>query len=139
MGNFVTLDALANYVPTQTSLSLSRLAMAAPDLDKDQFLQDVHALRGHTGGMTLYACSNDWALFVSRTLARGPRAGDIIDGKPILVDGVEAIDITAIGTEIFGFNHTQFATNRAVMDDIKLMFEGVEPPTARLTEIRPVP
>jgi esterase/lipase superfamily enzyme len=139
MGNFLTVDALANYMRGENTLNVSRLAMAAPDIDRDQFIEDIPALRNRTSGMTLYACSNDWALFASRMFARGARAGDIVDGKPVIVDGVEAIDITAIGTEIFGFNHGQFSTNRAVMDDIKLMLDGVEPPTERLTEIRSVP
>jgi esterase/lipase superfamily enzyme len=88
--------------------------------------------------MTLYASSADKALALSRVPARVPRAGDVpIDG-PIVMPGMETIDVTAIGDEIFGLNHNEFASNRSIVDDIRLLIStGMHPP--RLAQIRGIP
>ena len=60
-------------------------------------------------------------------------------GRPILASGVDAIDVTEIGQELFGINHDVFASERSLMDDIKLVLEGIRPPANRLAQIRSVP
>ena len=49
--------------------------------------------------MTLYAASNDRALIVSRNFWRNPRAGDVPATGPLIVPGIETIDVTAASTE----------------------------------------
>jgi esterase/lipase superfamily enzyme len=140
MGNFVALDALSTYAQTTAPLSIGQVVMAAPDIDADQYKQDVGNLAKIVGGMTLYASDKDAVILASRTLAQGPRAGDLVNGSPILAPGVDAIDVSAIGSEELGIeNHDTFATKRSVIDDIKLVLAGVRPPTSRLSEIRGVP
>jgi esterase/lipase superfamily enzyme len=140
MGNFVALDALSTYAQTADPLSIGQVVMAAPDIDADQYKQDVSNLTKIVAGMTLYASDKDAVILASRALAQGPRAGDLVNGSPILAPGVDAIDVSAIGSEELGIeNHDTFATKRSVIDDIKLVLAGVRPPTNRLPEIRGVP
>ena len=41
MGNFAVLDALATFVKTVDPPKIAQLIMAAPDIDRDQFRQDI--------------------------------------------------------------------------------------------------
>jgi hypothetical protein len=58
---------------------------------------------------------------------------------PIVLAGIDTIDVTAIGDELFGLNHDVFATKRSLVNDIRLLLRGLRPPNDRLSEIRPVP
>ena len=88
--------------------------------------------------MTLYASANDAAIKLSHTLAQGKRAADIENGTPIIAEGVDAIDVSAIGSEVLGVkDHNMFAENRSLIDDISLVLQGKRPP--RLAQIRGMP
>jgi len=139
MGNFLVLDALANVAGTSDPLRIAELIMAAPDIDRDQFLQNVPFVQKIVKGMTLYASSNDRALVASRSLAGGiPRAGDVGESGPILLPGLESIDMSAMGDEMFGLNHNTFAANRSLIDDLFILLtKGERSP--RLRQIRGVP
>ncbi|MBO9724129.1 MAG: alpha/beta hydrolase [Novosphingobium sp.] len=107
--------------------------MAAPDIDVDQYRDLAPKVRKLAKGMTLYASSSDRALSVSRKLAGGiPRAGDVFDGKPVLIETVDTIDASAIGTEILGLNHSDYASDRSILHDVKRVFaDGKRPPPER--------
>jgi esterase/lipase superfamily enzyme len=141
LGNLVVLDALSNYAQTQNPAQIGELVMAAPDVDRDQFIKMVPQVHKITKGMTLYASSADKALALSRIPAIVPRAGDIVQGEPIVLQNLDTIDVTAVGDELFGLNHSTFADYRGLMNDISLILAtGSHPPGSRkLIEIRPVP
>jgi len=48
------------------------------------------------------------------------------------------VDVAAIGDEFLGLNHTEFATNRSVMDDLKILLDKQQP-ASRLNQIKPYP
>jgi esterase/lipase superfamily enzyme len=140
MGNKLVLDALSSYSETANPDKVAQLIMAAPDVDRDNFIQMIPKVQRITQGMTLYASSADKALEASRIPAKVPRAGDVPKEGPVILPNLETIDVTAVGNEIFGLDHSVFATNRDIMDDIKLVLAiGLHPPNDRLSEIRPVP
>jgi esterase/lipase superfamily enzyme len=140
MGNLVVIDALSNYAQTRNPARLDELIMAAPDVDRDGFVQMIPRVNLLAKGMTLYASSADRALVASRIPARVPRAGDVPAQGPIILPSMETIDVTAMGDEIFGLNHNVFATTRAIVDDMKILLStGKRPPNERLAQIRPVP
>ncbi len=140
MGNLLVLDALANHAKTADPMKIAELIMAAPDIDQAHYRQIGGDLAKVAAGLTLYASSADKAMIVSRSLAMAPRAGDVFGGRPVLVPGVEAIDVTAIGDEMFGLNHNTFAATRALIDDIGLIIgSGLRPPQTRLRQIRMMP
>ena len=113
--------------------------MAAPDVDQDQFLQAIPKISRFFRGLTLYASAADKALATSRRLAGGiPRAGDVPSEGPIVLPNLETLDVTALGEEMFGLNHTTFAQTRPLIDDINLILrDGMRAP--RLAQERAVP
>jgi len=140
MGNLVVVDSLAGAASTASPPVINELIMAAPDVDRDQFTQAVESLRKVTRGMTLYASSADKALVASRALANAPRAGDLFGNQPVLASGVDSIDVSVLGSEILGLNHSSFAERRSLMNDIRLLLvHGIRPPNLRLSEIRGTP
>ena len=138
MGNFLVLDALARQA-TQPNNVMGQLIMAAPDVDRDQFVQDIPKIKQLFRGLTLYASSADKALAASKIVAGGiPRAGDVPINGPIVLPGLETLDVSALGEEMFGLNHTTFAQARPLIDDIQLILsEGRHAP--RLAQERPMP
>jgi hypothetical protein len=99
-------------------IRVAELVMAAPDVDRDYFNLHAPELRKLTSGMTLYASSNDKAITVSRTLAGGiPRAGDVPAAGPVVIPGIETIDVSVVGNDLLGLNHDVFASTRQVMND----------------------
>jgi esterase/lipase superfamily enzyme len=138
MGNFLVLDALSGYARTSRPPTIAQLIMAAPDIDADQYTQDVANISSTVSGMTLYASANDAAIKLAHTLAQGKRAADIENGTPMIAQGVDAIDVSAIGSEVLGVkDHNMFAENRSLIDDISLVLQGKRPP--RLAQIRGMP
>ena len=139
MGNLIALDALANYAHTSNPVQVARFVMAAPDVDRDNFKALAPAAKAIVGGMTLYVSSADRAMEISRALAGGvPRAGDVPSDGPVVLPGVETIDVTAIGSDILGLNHNVFASSRDVMEDIAALLR-LNLPSPRLVQIRAVP
>jgi esterase/lipase superfamily enzyme len=119
---------------------ISQLILAAPDVDRDNFENIVTSIRGIAEGITLYAASNDTALQVSRQVNGGvPRAGDVPEGGPIVIEGIDTIDATATSMDSVGINHSGYAENNALLSDIaKLIGEGVRPPGVRLPTLERV-
>ncbi|TYO62189.1 alpha/beta fold hydrolase [Bradyrhizobium hipponense] len=139
MGNLIAVDALSNASATKSPPLIAQFVMAAPDVDRDMFLQDIPKVAKVAKGLTLYASANDKALQLSKRVAGNiPRAGDVPPSGPIIIASVSTIDVSAIGDELFGLNHNAFATTRNVLNDLKILIEtGAKPP--RLAEIRGYP
>jgi len=141
MGNFVVFDALKTESRMENPVKIAELIMAAPDVDRDQFVQGLAEVRRVVRGLTLYASAADKPLVASRTLAGGvPRAGDVPSDGPIILSGLDTIDVTSLGEEMFGLNHSVFAQIRSLIDDIGILIRSTQramPP--RLPQIRPAP
>jgi esterase/lipase superfamily enzyme len=135
----VALDALSSYSQTQDPIKISQVIMAAPDVDSDQFRGIIPKIHQIVEGLTLYASSADRALMASKKIAGNIfRAGDVPVEGPIVLPGLETIDVTAMGAEMFGLNHDTFASDRSLIDDIGLLIsERRHAP--RLSQIRQVP
>lgn len=138
MGNRVVLPALDQLATAANPVRVRQLVMAAPDVARDKFIIQLPLAQKIVEGATLYASSADKALIASAELADFPRAGTVSANGPVLLPNLDTIDVTAIGDEILGLNHTVFATNRAVMDDLKLLLiDGMKLP--RLSQVRKFP
>jgi esterase/lipase superfamily enzyme len=134
----LVLETLMSYRQDAAALRLNELLMAAPDVDRDNFKDLASAARTVTSGMTLYASSVDKALILSKTLAgQVPRAGDVLLDGPIVVPQIDSIDVTALGEEILGLNHSTYAQTRSILNDVSILIQsGRRPPDTRLAEIR---
>ena len=118
---------------------ISQFILAAPDVDTDNFANMAKSIEGLSRGVTLYASANDRALLVSRNFWRSYRAGDVPRPGPIVLPGIETIDVTAASTDIFALNHSGFAQNETLVKDMGKLIEGdVHPPDARSDKIKPV-
>jgi esterase/lipase superfamily enzyme len=140
MGNQIVVDALAQAANNGVSIGLSEAVLAAPDIDKDVFINLAGRLKKVAKGITLYASSADKALQASHFKAGGPRAGEIFEDGPLTVAGMDSIDVTALGQDMFSLNHSTYSSERSAIGDISRIIEtGIRPPNVRSAEIRPVP
>jgi|SRR6516225_7357235 len=141
MGNQIVVDALAHAQDAGIRISLSELVLAAPDVDSDVFRSMVDRLRVAAKGLTLYVSSADKAMLASRIKAGGvPRAGDVPASGPLIAQGIDTIDVTAIGDDLFGLNHDEYSSNRSLIDDIgRILLTSTRPPNVRSPQLRRVP
>ncbi len=134
MGNELLLRVLERLRPTvPKGVEISQVILAAPDVDRDKFDIIARQITNFSKGVTLYAASNDKALGYSARFWGGiPRAGDVPASGPMIVPGVDTIDVTAVSTDSLGLNHSGYAENNALLADIKLLLmTGTRPPDKR--------
>ncbi|MCS3764820.1 MULTISPECIES: alpha/beta hydrolase [Bradyrhizobium] len=119
LGSEVVLGALQQAALSQTALGITELIFAAPDVDRDIYLQRASQIKAAAGAVTLYASSTDLALLASMEKAQSAsRMGFVTKSGPTLVPGIETVDVSAVGSEMFALNHSTYSTSRAVLDDI---------------------
>ena len=135
MGNQPVLQILRDLTFTKPDhVVISQIILAAPDVDRDNFENIAKEIKGLASGVTLYAAGNDRALNVSRRFNGGiPRAGDVPEGSgPMILSGIDTIDVTAAGMEGLYLNHSSYAENKALLSDIGLIIQtGERPPDRR--------
>ncbi len=138
MGNRGVTEALIDCRNAGRATNVKELILASPDIDARVFKRDIApSLSRLIPNVTLYASSSDLALTSSRQLANGPRAGEIIDGRPTIegLDNLAVIDTSTIKTDFIG--HSDYAEENSVISDIRyLIAKGEKPPRPNLKEIR---
>ncbi len=135
MGNQLLLPVLRDLkYAAPPNLKISQVILAAPDVDRDAFENIAQEVTGVSRGVTVLAAGNDRALDISRRFWGGvPRAGDVPAGGPVIVKGVDTIDITAVSTLIFALNHSGYAETTALLSDMQLLIQtGERPPDKRV-------
>lgn len=143
MGNDVLLEALRElrfqYGPDH-DYRISQVILAAPDVDRNVFENLARQIVGMGKGVTLYASANDRALHASRAYAGGiARAGDVPEDGPVVVRGVDTIDVSATQQDFWGLNHNTYAETSELLRDIRKIFKtGVRPPTVRTPSLLPI-
>lgn len=134
MGNVPLLNALGEFIGRDTAgAKVSQVILASPDMGTREFKTLAAQLKPLADGFTLYASASDFALEASRKVHKNePRAGDVVDGKPIITTGVDTIDISAITTCYFCFGHDEYVQQTELLNDIaQLMRAGLRPPHSR--------
>ncbi|WP_139247135.1 alpha/beta hydrolase [Hyphomicrobium sp. NDB2Meth4] len=133
MGNQPVMDVLRdmrNAAPE--GVEISQVILAAPDVDADNFANLANAIKGLATNVTLYVASNDRALIVSRNFWGSYRAGDVPPAGPLILPGIDTIDVTAASTDAFAINHSGYAANNKLLSDIaELLKTGLRPPEMR--------
>lgn len=126
MGNRAVLSVLQSWTPLEGQAQLDQLILAAPDVDAGEFAQ-CRVSFGRFERATLYASSNDRPLQISRGLHAYARAGDA--SPPIVLDGLDTIDASKAGAEMFGLGHSYFASKAKIFSDLfYLIWHGLPPP-----------
>ena len=134
MGNQLLLPVLRDLRrAAPPGLEIAQVILAAPDVDRDTFEYLAKEIAGVSRGVTMLAASSDRALEASRRFWGGvPRAGDVPVGGPVVVAGIDTIDVTAISTELFSLNHSGYAQKAVILNDIQALIQtGLRPPERR--------
>ena len=120
------LDALTSVKDQIPSgVELHELILAAPDMERTAFTSKVAGLAKSVRRTTLYVASTDRALNISRRFTGGvPRAGDVLEGGPLIIPGVDTIDVSASGTDAVGLNHPTLVARSALVGDITALLQG---------------
>jgi esterase/lipase superfamily enzyme len=128
MGTGPLLEVLAELRGAEDDAAsplFNEIVLAAPDIDVDVFYYLAKRIHGVADGITMYVAAREYARGV-------PRAGDVPRAGPVIEPGIDTIDATAIGTGFFGLNHSEYAENRVLLNDIGLLLSaGLHPPSAR--------
>lgn len=138
MGNELLLRVLERMkTKVPRGVVISQVILAAPDVDRDKFNILAREVIKFAKGVTLYAASNDRALSYSARFWGGvPRAGDVPATGPLIIPGLDTIDVTAVSTDALGLNHSGYAENPALLNDVKaLVASGLRPPDKRFKSI----
>jgi esterase/lipase superfamily enzyme len=141
MGNQVLVDALQLAAASRVNLTISELVMAAPDVDTHVFRSKADQIRSVAKNITLYASSADKALRASGEKSFGTRLGFVGPSGPNIFPGIETIDVTAVGDDMLGLDHSTFASSRAVLEDLGRLIRSLThlPPDIRTPTLKFMP
>lgn len=120
MGNRAVINTLEGATSWQLpagAAKLGQIIFAAPDIDRDRFVQLAAKFKGCASRVTLYASSRDVALLASKFVHGYPRAGEAGDAITI-VDGVDTIDASLVDTSLIGLHHSYFGEKRSILNDM---------------------
>jgi esterase/lipase superfamily enzyme len=142
MGNQMLLQVLRSLKlrAPQAISKINQVILAAPDVDRDAFEAIAAEVTGIAKGITLYASANDRALEASRFVAGNkPRAGDVPEGGPVIVTGIDSIDISQLSTGYLALHHSGYAEHTDLLTDIgQIIRTGTRPWSQRLKAYRAV-
>ena len=137
MGNMPLLRVLQALGPSlPPGVRLNQVILAAPDVDRNLFENLAANLRQYGNGITLYCSANDRAMEAARRVAGGiPRAGDVPSDGPLVIAGIDTIDITQASTDYLALNHSSYAEKSTLLKDIGLLLlTGERPPDRRIPD-----
>jgi esterase/lipase superfamily enzyme len=135
MGNMPLLRVLQALGPSlPPGVQLNQIILAAPDVDRNLFENLAANIMQYGRGVTLYCSSNDRAMAAARRVAGGvPRAGDVPADGPIVLAGIDTIDVSQTSTDYLALNHSAYAETGALLNDIGLLLQtGERPPEKRI-------
>lgn len=129
MGNELFLRSIAKWVDVSppASTPLRNIFLGAPDVATPDFLARATYYPRIGTKTTLYASNTDSALFVSKLVNRGPRAGLI--PPPVLAKEIDTMETNAIDLSRMGHSYILQAT--AIRSDIFAIQNGHPDPNTR--------
>jgi len=130
MGNRSLTHALESLAGSGGDAPMFRqVALMAPDIDADVFQRLAPAFTGTADRITLYASCDDQALAASKTVHGYPRAGDACAPGPVVVPGIDTVDVT--GIDLTFLSHSYYGDSRNVIYDLFHLLTNNLPPGAR--------
>ena len=126
MGNRALVQALDDLHDQSDACGskLRQVVFAAPDVDRDTFVELVRNFSTDAERLTLYGSSKDLAIKASKIFHLYHRAGEA--GKAMtLVKGVDSIDATKAETDLLG--HSYYCRPSILEDLSELVVEGTAP------------
>ncbi|MFN0172507.1 MAG: alpha/beta hydrolase [Bryobacteraceae bacterium] len=128
MGNRGLLRALQRIAGNaEGPVKFGQILLAAPDVDRDLFLDLARLYPQHAERTTLYASDADRAVHLSSTLHDAPRAGYF---TPYTVaPGVDTVAVPDFDVDLLG--HSYYAQAEALLHDIHDLMRHNEAPAKR--------
>jgi len=124
LGNWITVHALQLLAVTTPAAHFDQIVLAAPDVDARTFVGIEPDIARLCRRVTLYASTHDQALWLSKKLQTGSRAGEAGPGLVVL-DGMDTIDVGDVDSSVTG--HSYVFENRVVIDDMAYCLRGESP------------
>jgi esterase/lipase superfamily enzyme len=119
-----SLQRVAARAEDASKLKFEQLILAAPDVDRDVFIELAKSFDRHCKRTTLYASGHDLPVYVSDRLHSFPRAGYI--PPYTVVSGIDTIVVPNFKLDLLG--HSYFAQAEALLHDIfDLMQRDADP------------
>ncbi len=140
MGNVPLLNAMQELARDGAPpANINQIVLAAPDIDADVFARIASRVKDTAKGITLYASANDYAMDISRNVHKGkPRAGDVPSEGPVIVDGIDTVDVSSLKTDYFSTGHNTYVEELELREDLsKIVQAGLRPPDVRSEQNRP--
>jgi esterase/lipase superfamily enzyme len=103
---------------------VKEIILAAPDIDRDVFLNVADAVTRTGQRVTLYASNRDRALKASKAAHGFPRLGDATGGVTVFA-GAESIDASVVGEEILA--HSYYGETSVLCDLYYLISQSASP------------
>ena len=138
MGNEILLRVLERARPVAPpGVVISQVILAAPDVDRDKFANIAKQITNFAKGVTLYAASNDRALGIfGAVLGRRAARQATSCFRPDDREGRRHDRRDALSTDAFGLNHSGYAENPELLNDVKAFIQnGVRPPDKRIKNL----
>lgn len=130
MGNRGLLRALqriASGAEARGQVRFGQIFLAAPDVDRDLFLDLARHYPQYAERTTLYASRRDLAIRASNLLHGGPRAGYY--APYTVLEGLDTIVVPNFNVDLLG--HSYFADAEALLHDIFSLMRNDAPPVDR--------
>ena len=122
-----SLQRIASDASTQGKVKFGQVFLAAPDVDRDLFLDLARLYPEHAERTTLYASDGDLAVHLSAKLHDAPRAGYYIPYT--VVPGLDTVAVPDFDIDRLG--HGYFAQAEALLHDIYDLMRHGQPPAKR--------
>jgi esterase/lipase superfamily enzyme len=130
MGNRGLLRALqriAANAETRGKVKFDQVLLAAPDVDRDLFLNLARLYPEHAERTTLYASDVDLPVHLSARLHEAPRAGYY--APYTVAPGVDTVAVPDFDIDLLG--HSFFAQAEALLHDMYDLMRHGDPPAVR--------
>jgi len=122
-----SLQRIAADASTRGKVKFGQVLLAAPDVDRDLFLDLARLYPEHAERTTLYASDGDLAVHLSAKLHDAPRAGYYIPYT--VVPGLDTVAVPDFDIDRLG--HGYFAQAEALLHDIYDLMRHGQPPAKR--------
>lgn len=136
MGNRAVLPALAQLAGETKFANFSKfssLVIAAPDVDRDFFVQQVNLIRKPQTKITLYVSQHDQALAASHLLFHTEERAGEGGSSSVVMAGMDTIDVSNLSTDALG--HSYYGDNSNVVRDVLQFLQGKVAPRPDLSRI----
>ena len=107
MGTLPLLEALRSLEHDKSIAKDARfgqIVLITPDVGSDDFQRLAPGVVGISAGITLYAANSDVAIRAARQVKGYPIAGDVPADGPVVVAGVDTVDVSNVSNDFLSLN-----------------------------------